>query len=50
MLGAIEDLSAVLRTAYSQENNTAGQGLDEDAGEVRYNTPSMQDENELDVV
>lgn len=34
MLGAMRKLSDVLQTAYSQENNTAGQGLDENAGEV----------------
>ncbi len=37
MLGAMEKLSDVLRTAYSQESNTAGQGLDENAGEVCLN-------------
>ncbi|BDA47845.1 hypothetical protein COCOBI_11-1020 [Coccomyxa sp. Obi] len=35
MLGAMQKLSDVLRTAYSQENNTAGQGLDEAAGELQ---------------
>lgn len=34
MLGAMQKLSDVLKSAYSQETDTAGQGLDEMTGQV----------------